>query len=301
MGNSSNSGVVIQVRTFRAGDTTAEGLLSPPPDQDGHRWRRTLVAVAEGQVLGAATLTLNAVTDSYFCEVAVSPDHRRSGLGTRLFHEVQQTSDRRLPVLGRAMSSQPLRRHFAEHLGGSVLMHCPTPSIDPASTAGRAWAAAQRLPEGYVTSPVADAPTDEVRAAWSRYFTWSHQPFGAVRAEALPARWEDYREGVDGNLSALCRDPEGRIVALSLVSPEIWDGRTFVVAETVHRDQPGGLDLLQATLAASLSTLADRGVRRVEIEGHSGDSHIPELFATLPPGPSDPLDIYVFPATSAAA
>jgi GNAT superfamily N-acetyltransferase len=289
---SSETGVAVQVRALQAGDKVAEGLPSPPPDSDGPRWRRTVVAVAEGQVVGFATLTLNPATDSYFCDVSVSPAHRRRGIGTRLFTEVQQRADRRLPILGRAMSSQPLRRHFAEHLGGSVLMHCPMPAIDPTSAAGRHWTDAQRLPEGYQTTPVADVPAEEIQAAWSAYFTWVHQPFGAIRSDALPSVWDDYRAGVDETLSYLCRDADGQIVAFSLVSPEVWDGRTFVVAETVHEDQPLGVSVLQATLAASLRALAQRGIQHVEIEGHSTDAHIPRLFQTLPAGPSDPLDIY---------
>ena len=289
---SSDTGVAVQLRALQAGDKVT-ALPSPPPDSDGPRWRRTVVAVVEGQVVGFATLTLNPATDSYFCDVSVSPAHRRRGIGTRLFIEVQQIADRRLPILGRAMSSQPLRRHFAEHLGGSVLMHCPTPAIDPTSTAGRHWTDAQRLPEGFHTAPVADVPAEEVRAAWSGYFAWVHQPFGAIRLEALTSVWDDYRAGVDDTVSYVCRDADGQIVAFSFVSPEVWDGRTFVVAETVRRDQPLGVNLLQATVAASLRALADRGVQRVELEGHSTDAHIPQLFESLPAGPSDPLDIYV--------
>jgi GNAT superfamily N-acetyltransferase len=298
---SSENGVAIQVRAHQAGDKVAEGLPSPPPDSDGPRWRRNLAAVAEGQVVGFATLTLNRATDSYFCDVSVSPAHRRRGIGTRLFTEMQQIAGRRLPILGRAMSSQPLRRHFAEHLGGSVLAHCPTPAIDPTSTAGQHWTDAQLLPKGYETTPMTDVPAEEVRAAWSAYFTWAHQPFGAIRADALATVWDDYRGGVDDTLSYLCRDADGQIVAFSLVSPEVWDGRTFVVAETVHSDQPLGVSLLQATVAASLRALADRGIQRVEIEGHSTDAHIPQLFQTLPAGPSDPLDIYRLTPTYDAA
>jgi GNAT superfamily N-acetyltransferase len=298
---SRETGVDVVVRALQAGDTSAEGLPEPPPDDDGHRWRRTMVAVAEGQVVGFATLVLNRATDSYFCEVSVSPAHRRRGIGTRLFTEVQEVGDRRLPILGRAMSSQPVRRQFAEHLGGSVLMHCPTPAIDPTSTPGRHWTEAQRLPEGYRTTPVDDVPAEELQAAWSTYFTWVHQPFGAVRPAALPQVWDDYRAGVDHTLSHLCRDADGEIAAFSLVSPEVWDGRTFVVAETVHQEQPLGLSVLQATLAASLRALDQRGIQQVEIEGHSTDAHIPDLFQTLPPGPSDPLDIYRFAPAYAGA
>ena len=291
---SRESGVAVQVRPLQAGEKIAEGLPSPPPDSEDPRWRRTVVAVAEGQAVGFATLALNPATDTYMCEVGVSPAFRRRGIGTRLFTGVQQVADHRLPIVGRVMSSQPIRRPFAEHLGGSVLLHCPMPSIDPTSAAGQQWTAAQRLPDGYQTTRMTDVPAEEVQAAWSAYYSWAHQPLGPTQADALPTVWEDYRSGIDDTLSYLCRHADGQIVAFSFVSPEVWDGRTFIVAETANRDQPHGVAVLQATLAASLRALADRGIQRVEIEGHSTDPHISQLFETLPTGPSDPLDIYLF-------
>jgi GNAT superfamily N-acetyltransferase len=293
MNTSRETAVAVQIRALRAGDVIATGLLGPPPDSEGPRWRRTLAAVVEGQAVGFATLALNPATDAYFCQVSVSPVVRRRGIGTRLFAAVQQVADRRLPILGRAVSSQPLGRHFAEHLGGSVLLHCPMPSIDPTSASGQHWAAAQLLPEGYQTTRMTDVPADEIRAAWSAYFVWAHEPLGRVRADALPTVWDDYRGGVDDTLSYLCRGADGHIAAFSFVSPDVWDGRTFVVAETVNRDQPLGVSVLQATLAASLRALADSGIQRVEIEGHSTDSHIPHVFQSLPVGPSDSLDMYL--------
>ena len=293
MGISSNSGVAVQVRPLQEGEAVAEGLPSPPADSEGPRWRRTLVAVVEGQAVGFATLALATATDSYFCEVTVSPAFRRRGIGSRLFTAVQQLADRGSPIIGRVMSSQPLRRPFAEHLGGSVLLHCPMPSIDPTSAAGQQWTAAQLLPDGYETTRMTDVPAEEVQAAWSAYYSWAHQPLGPTRVDALPTVWEDYGSGIDDTLSYLCTAADGQIVAFSFVSPEIWDGRTFIVAETANRDQPLGVSVLQATLAASLRALADRGIQRVEIEGHSTDPHIPQLFETLPAGPNDPLDIYL--------
>jgi len=144
---SRESGVAVQVRALQAGAEIAEGLPSPPPDREDPRWRRTLVAVVEGRAVGFATLALDPATDSYFCEVSVSPAFRRRGIGSRLFTAVQQIADHRLPIVGRVMSSQPLRRHFAEHLGGSVLLHSPCPaSIPPA-------------PPGNSGLPLSDCPT----------------------------------------------------------------------------------------------------------------------------------------------
>jgi len=286
----------LQFRTPGAGDRLAGELPTPPPDNDGPFWRRTLAAVVDEQLVGVGTLALAPATETYFCEVTVTPAYRRRGIGTRLFAALHHVGDRPLPILGRAMSSRPVRRHFAEHLGGSVLIHCPMPQVDPTSAAGRHWTASQALPAGYETTAMADVPVEEVRSAWSSYFTWAHQPFGAVRADALPIVWDDYSRGVDAKLSQLCSDTtSGQIVALSLVSPDVWDGRTFVVAETAHRDQPQGVSLLQATVAASLRALANQGFQRVELEGHSTDAHAPQLFQSLPPGTSDPLDIYLLP------
>ena len=79
------------------------------------------------------------------------------------------------------MSSQPLRHQFVEALGGSVLMHCPMPSIDPTSAAGRRWADAQRLPPAHETTRMTDLPAEKIQAAWSRYFRWAHQPVGTIR------------------------------------------------------------------------------------------------------------------------
>ena len=81
------------------------------------------------------------------------------------------------------------------------------------------------------------------------------------------------------------------VVALSLVTPDAWDGRTMIVCETVHEGQPDGDRLLCATVAASLGRLAARGHGRVELEGHSTDAHLPQLVRSLPPAGGDPMDI----------
>ena len=86
-------------------------------------------------------------------------------------------------------------------------------------------------------------------------------------------------------------EADDAIAALSLVSPEAWDGRTFIVSETVRRDQPGGDDLLCAAVAASLRVLGSRGITRVELEGHASDPHSPALVASLPEHDADPMEV----------
>lgn len=284
----------VEIRLLQPDDHFADDLPSPTPDSDGPRWRRTLVATVDGDVVGVGTLALALATASYFCEINVSAEFQRRRIGTRLFEALRVLPGRPLPILSRAMSSHPARRDFAVQLGGSILVHCPMPRVDPTSETGREWMDLQTTPAGYETVPSANLSVDDVRTAWSSYFVWSHEAFGTVQCEALPIVWEGYSAGLDNDLSHVCVDrASGQIVAFSLVSPNGWEGRTFVVAETVHRNAADGVALLRATVAASLRALSERGVQKVDIEGHSTDANLPLLVQGLPPGPSDPMDIYL--------
>ncbi len=133
---------------------------------------------------------------------------------------------------------------------------------------------------------------ERVEQAWSTYFAWAHRPYGTVHTDHLPQYWTRYSAGLDQGASKLSIvTATDAIVALSLVTPDAWDGRTMIVSETVHEEQRHGDQLLGATIAASLSTLADQGIRRVELEGHSTDAHSPQIVQTIPAGGSDPMDI----------
>ncbi len=280
----------VEIRAPRDDDSVVEGVPLPRPGDD--TWQRTRVAIADGQVVGSASLMLAPVTDWYFCDVTVVPEYRRRGLGTRLYAAVYELTDRSIPVVTRAMSSQPIRRRFAEFIGCSTLVHCPEPWIDPTSTAGREWITQQQLPDGYRTVAMDELPIERVEQAWATYFEWAHRPFGTVHTDHLPQYWAQYSDGLDPDASRLSIETStGAIVALSLVTPDAWDGRTMIVSETVHEQQRHGDQLLGATIAASLGRLADQGIRRVELEGHSTDAHSPQIVQTIPAGGGDPMDI----------
>lgn len=285
----------IWIRAVEAGDRVPDDLPALRPDEDSPGWRRTRVAhavhQAGDQIVGTASVALSAATDTYFCEIDVVPRYRRQGIGTRLYAAIHQLTDPRFPVLARAMDSHPLRRQFAESLGYSVLTRCPAPWIDPPSPAAQQWAATQTLPDGYASDIIGDEPLALVKEAWLTYFAWAHEPFGTVHVDRIPQMWDQYSPGVDPAASAITYSPEGSIVAFSLVSPDAWDGRTFIVAETVDRGQSDGAQLLRATVATSLMVLAERGTHRVQLEGHTTDPHTPDLARSLPPAGSDPMDI----------
>lgn len=189
------------------------------------------------------------------------------------------------------MRSQPLRRAFADSLGCSVRTRCPEPWIDPPADSARQWIKQQGLPGGYTTITMAEQPAAKVLDAWTTYYVWAHEPFGTVHADKVPMSWEGYSKGLDPKASMLTLDHKGMIVAFSLVSPDVWDGRTMIVSETVQHDQPDGNQLLKATVARSLSVLGQRGVHRVELEGHTTDPHSPDLVNSLPADDGDPMDI----------
>jgi Acetyltransferase (GNAT) family len=282
----------VEIRAPRDDDSVVDDVLTPRPDADTPQWQRTRVAIADGQVVGTASLTLAPVTDWCFCEVTVIPEYRRRGIGTRLYAAVYELTDRSIPVVTRAMNSQPIRRLFAESIGCSTLVHCPEPWIDPTSTAGREWITRQQLPGGYRTVAMDELPIERVEQAWATYFEWAHRPFGTVHTDHLPQLWTRYSDGLDHDASRLSIETStGAIVALSLVTPDAWDGRTMIVSETVHEEQRYGDQLLAATIAASLGRLADQGIRRVELEGHSTDAHSPRIVQTIPAGGGDPMDI----------
>jgi GNAT superfamily N-acetyltransferase len=280
-----------EIRALREGDRLSPELAVPAPD-DGPRWRRSRVALVDGHVVGVASLTTSALTDSSFCEVIVAPGYRRRGIGTRLYAAVYQLAGSSSHVLTRAMSSQPLRRQFAESIGCSVLAHCPEPWIDPAGIAGQQWIRQQRRPAGYTTAAIKHLPSQRVQRAWAIHFDWVHRPFGTVDTDRLPQVWVDYSQGLDLDSSMVSIDSStGEIVALSLVTPDAWDDRTMIVSETVERDQADGSRLLRATVAASLEVLAHKGTRLVELEGHTTDAHSPALVSSLPTVGGDPMDI----------
>ncbi|GAA3633169.1 GNAT family N-acetyltransferase [Microlunatus ginsengisoli] len=280
-----------ELRPLTADDILPAELPGPPIDQGSPRDPRPVVAVDHDQLVGVGWTSLDPVLELYFAEINVVVDHRRRGVGTALFRAVCAGADPSFPVCARVMSSQPWRRGFADSLGCVTRVRCPEVWIDPVSEPGRAWADRQVLPPGFRTLPLAEVDRELVIGAWASYYDWAHRPLGAVRTERLREHWDRYADGLDPQLSMITTDEPGTVVAFSLVTPDGWQGRTFVVAETADPAQPDGDALLTATVAASIRALARRGTRLVELEGHATDPHSPALARSLPPGGSDPMEI----------
>ena len=84
-----------------------------------------------------------------------------------------------------------------------------------------------------------------------------------------------------------------RIVALGFVSGQ-WDGRTFIIAETVLADEPRGDQLVAAVTAAMLRELARQDYALVEFEGHDIDPHI-DIIKSIPAVRNDTLTMLISP------
>ena len=72
----------LSIRALHDDDDVPDGLPAVGPDADTPQWQRTRGAIANGQVVGTASLSLSPVIDLYFCEVTVIPGYRRRDIGT---------------------------------------------------------------------------------------------------------------------------------------------------------------------------------------------------------------------------
>lgn len=285
----------MELRDFADGDL-AEGLHGPSQTGDwgpagGGGWQRTLVAEDGGDVLGMGTMMLSTVhRNSFYCEVQVEPESRRSGVGTSLFQALLACTPAPYPILTRAMSSQPARQAFARSLGFEILMRCPSPQLHPGSIATLHWVNRHPAPPGVSIVPARDRGYEEFLEAWVDLYVWIHEDWSPTRdREVVHALFAaSGMADVDFELSRVAVKDD-RIVALACVLPDQWDNRSFLVTETRDRRLSGGIEILGATIAAALRACARRGTHLVEFDGHVVDPHYFPLAGTLPITGADPL------------
>jgi hypothetical protein len=135
-------------------------------------------------------------------------------------------------------------------------------------------------------------PEADLEEAWVDYYVWAHEMIGPLRPRAaIAAASAGLGADLDHAVSSLVIRG-GRVVALSLVfGRPAWDGIVRVLAETPRIDEPDGEHLVAAAIARTLTLLAGRGVRLVELEGRTFDPHLPAVVATFPPHDSNPMSV----------
>ena len=196
----------------------------------------------------------------------------------------------------RAMASRPERLAFATALGFQVLMTCPSPQVEPAAAAVRDWCDLQHCLDGIRVVPVGAVSVASLVDAWTTYYEWVHQPWAApiTSRAAVSASFEEQMLPTIGTTPSMVALHDQRIVALGFVSGQAWDGRTFIIAETVLADEPRGDQLVASLTAAILGELARQHHALVEFEGHDSDPHI-DIIKSIPALRHDPLTILITP------
>jgi hypothetical protein len=196
------------------------------------------------------------------------------------------------------MTSRPQRLAFATALGFQVLMTCPSPQVEPAAAAVRDWCDLQHCPDGISVVPVSAVSVASLVDAWTTYYEWVHQPWAPITSrEAVSASFEEQMLPTIGTTPSMVALHDQRIVALGFVSGPAWDGRTFIVAETVLADESRGDQVVASVTAAILGELARQHYALVEFEGHDSDPHI-DVIKSIPALRHDPLTILITPNLS---
>ena len=296
--------MTVAVRPYRDGDRS--GLLAlvdastPPfyaavlhalhgPDEDGHRWKRTRVAVGpDGSVAGAVTLAHHSVhRGQYALVVGVRAEHRRQGLGRALVDEARRMRPRPLPMAVRfyAEDTATAALFRAEH--GQVVQTALNLRLVPAEL--RSWADGRSVPAGTTVRSLAGVQLDEVARAWTEMYLWIHEGWTEppISMPALGRYAEITARDTDRELSAGAW-VDSRLLAVALAVDT--GGEITLVSETLRRDEPDGAALVAAVLAEGLRRLADRGVCEVILDGHLSDPHLHPVTTTLPPDvPSAPV------------
>lgn len=277
----------MEIRDWRDGDQVDHLLDADPdplwaaqqhrfhgPPRDGERWRRTLIAEVDGQVVGAASLLFNDLHPGrYPAAVEVAPGFRRQGIGRRLLAALRELRpDPSHPIESKVRELDVEVRAF--WTGAVTYQRCSCPVIDPADPSVQVWVAAQPDTARAVTDPAPHFAT---------LYRWLHEDWSPVSSDEVLRRVADELSAEADLEHSSLGLVDGHPAALVLVfeDPSGWS----CVAETIHRDEPGGEGALRAALARTLGRLDGP----VEFDGHDSDPHLASILAELPWASSDPL------------
>jgi hypothetical protein len=258
--------------------------------RDGARWRRTLVAETSGRIVGAVTVARNRVHPGrYNLAVEVGAGSRRGGVGRRLIEHARRLTPEPLPFGAKLRPTDAAGMALLRRVGGRVYQRCPGLCPDPCTAEVLGWAAAANSTSGGEVRSLACLPRDDWAELWVRQYLWVHREWSPAAEEPLREVAQDLIGEVDPELTSITvRDD--RVNAVSWVF-DGNDSTAEVVAETIQKQTSEGVADLAASLARSLAKLAERHVRKAEIDGHISDPHLQPVIETFPPVPREPLDL----------
>ena len=294
-----------EIRPFTAADQAGvDGLLDADADRlwatqghrlhgealDGDRWRRTLVAERDGRIAGAVTVATNRIHPGrYNLAVEVGAGSRRRGLGRTLVELARRQAPEPLPLAGKLRPADPAGRGLLAAVGGRTYQQCPGLCPDPTVAEVRGWARENIAPPDAAVRPLSELPPAERVELWVGQYLWVHQDWSPAAEAPLRELARELVAEADPESSTVTVR-RSRAIAVSWVF-EAPDGTVEIVSETTERSVPGGVAGVAAGLARSLSLLAERGVRRAEIDGHLSDPQLAVVLGTFPRVPREPLDL----------
>jgi GNAT superfamily N-acetyltransferase len=280
------------LRPFRARDKAAVDALldSAWPDDPGlreisavhgedldsdERWRRTLVCVAAGDVVGAGTLLGSARHPArYFVVLLVAAEFRRRGIATALLVALASLGDGR-PLLARIRETDSAGAGFLSAAGFGFLMRSRVGVVDPRDPRVQAWAAS------------ASAASFDSRLSRRELALAHEEAYAAEHADWSPTT----RRPLEESMRLFCGDswlPEtaravrrqGRVAAVgALHGPPLAssDDELFLVAGTAAGDDVA----LRAVVAAELELAHSLGAR-VSIEADEANACLSQILLGLP-------------------
>lgn len=244
-------------------------------DHDDGRWRRTLVSVSSGEIVGAGTLLGSARHPTrYFVVLLVAAEFRRRGIGSALLAALTSLGDGR-PLLARVRETDGTGVGFLRSRGFGLLMRSRVGVVDPHDPRVRAWAAGSRGAEMID----ADLSPYELAVAHEEAYAAEH------------ASWSPTTERpVDESLRIFCGDSwlpqtaravrsQGRIAAVAgLHGPPLAsvDDELFLIAGSATGDEMA----LRAVVGAELELARTLGAR-VSIEADEANPALSRILAEL--------------------
>lgn len=255
----------------------SQGHALHGPDRDADRWRRTTVAVAGGEVVGAVTVARNRFHPGRWSAVIeVAPDHRRRGLGSLLLRRAREVRPDGRPLAGKVRPSTPADG-FVRTAGGRAYQHCTCARVGTGGVTGRA------------ASTLEERPVPDLGDLLVAQYRWVHAAWSPVSPDAPVSTLAAVLTGdVRTDLSAASWSDD-HPAALAVVFPGA--GAWVVLAETVHEQQPDGDRHHAAAVSRALAACAEAGIGEVEFDGHVTDPHLHLLLQQLPRLGTDPLDL----------
>ncbi len=239
------------------------------------RWRRTLVFVRDGELVGAGTLLASARHPSrYFVVVLVAPDARRRAVGSTLLKALVELGDGR-PLLARVRETDRVGLRFLRAHGFHVLMRNRVGVVDPANPRVRAWisAAPPALIEGGI-------PHDELARAHEEAYAAEHAAW-APTTERPPE--ESLRlfcgESWLPSTARAVRSQDRITAVAGLHGPPLAPSETelFLIAGS----PTGDVAALRAVVAAELDLARSLGAA-VSIEADDANHQLSQILDELP-------------------